>query len=101
MHRFFIANPGVPHWWPAARIQWYGNVLNNPSIRIDARGAEADFRATPITEARAVKFAVEKFREKYGAKDVQRYYSQFDLAVVVHLAEMEACCLRCWVRPRR
>ena len=27
--------------------QWYKNVLQNPSIRIDARGAEAEFRATP------------------------------------------------------
>jgi hypothetical protein len=25
----------------------------------------------------------EKFREKYGAKDVKRYYSKFDVAVVV------------------
>ena len=29
--------------------QWYKNVLQNPSIRIDARGAAAEFRATPIT----------------------------------------------------
>jgi hypothetical protein len=25
--------------------QWYKNVLKNPSIRIDARGAEAEFHA--------------------------------------------------------
>jgi hypothetical protein len=25
--------------------QWYKNVLQNPSIRIDARGVEAEFRA--------------------------------------------------------
>jgi hypothetical protein len=28
---------------------------------------------------------VEKFREKYGVKDVKKYYSQFDVAVVVQL----------------
>jgi len=28
---------------------------------------------------------VEKFREKYGTKDVKRYYSRFDVAVVVEL----------------
>jgi hypothetical protein len=26
---------------------------------------------------------VEKFREKYGARDVKKYYSKFDVAVVV------------------
>ena len=65
--------------------QWYKNVLQNPTIRIDARGEEAEFRATPITEGRTVKSVVEKFRENYGARDVKRYYSKFDVAVVVHL----------------
>jgi deazaflavin-dependent oxidoreductase (nitroreductase family) len=61
--------------------QWYRNVLKNPSIRIDARGAEAGFQAAPITDAKAVKSVIEKFREKYGAKDVKKYYSKFDVAV--------------------
>jgi deazaflavin-dependent oxidoreductase (nitroreductase family) len=65
--------------------QWYKNVLKNPQIRIDARGAEAEFRAVPITEAKAVKSVVEKFREKYGAGDVKKYYSKFDVAVVVEV----------------
>ena len=55
--------------------QWYKNVLQNPSIRIDARGEEAEFRAMPITEANAVNSVIEKFREKYGAKDVKKYYN--------------------------
>jgi deazaflavin-dependent oxidoreductase (nitroreductase family) len=58
--------------------QWYRNVLKNPSIRIDTRSAEAKFRARPITDAKAVKSVIEKFREKYGAKDVKKYYSKFD-----------------------
>jgi hypothetical protein len=33
-----------------------------------------------------VKSVVEKFREKYGAKDVKKYYSKFDEAVVAKLA---------------
>jgi len=65
--------------------QWYKNVLRNPSIRIDARGVEAGFRADPVTDAKAVKSVVEKFREKYGAGDVKKYYSKFDVAVVVQL----------------
>ena len=65
--------------------QWYRNVLKNPSIRIDARGVEAGFRAITVTDATTVKPVVEKFREKYGAKDVKKYYSKFDVAVVMEL----------------
>src|ERR1700723_886349 len=54
-----------------SETQWYKNVLKNPSIRIDARGAEAKFDATPLTDDNAVKSVVEKFREKYGAADVK------------------------------
>jgi hypothetical protein len=45
----------------------------------------AEFRATPVSDAKAVKSVVEKFREKYGAKDVKKYYSKFDVAVVIQL----------------
>jgi deazaflavin-dependent oxidoreductase (nitroreductase family) len=68
-----------------SETQWYKNVLRNPQIRIDARGVEAEFRATPITGAKAVKSVVEKFRQKYGARDVKKYYSKFDVAVQVEL----------------
>jgi deazaflavin-dependent oxidoreductase (nitroreductase family) len=65
--------------------QWYKNVLKNPAIEIDARGVKAELRATAVTKAKAVKSVVEKFREKYGAKDVKRYYSGLDVAVLVRL----------------
>jgi len=65
--------------------QWYKNLLQNPSIRMDAREAGAGFRATPITDASAVKSVIQKFREKYGAGDVKKYYSKFVVAVVVEL----------------
>jgi deazaflavin-dependent oxidoreductase (nitroreductase family) len=65
--------------------QWYKNVLKKPSIGIDARGVEAKLRAAPITDANKVESVVEKFREKYGAKDVKKYYSKLDVAVVAEL----------------
>jgi hypothetical protein len=43
--------------------------------------------ADPVTDAKVVKSAVEEFREKYGAKDVKKYYSKFDVAVVVELVQ--------------
>jgi deazaflavin-dependent oxidoreductase (nitroreductase family) len=62
--------------------QWYKNVLQKPSIRIDARGSEAELRAKPINKSDSVKSVIEKFREKYGAGDVKKYYSKFDVAVL-------------------
>jgi len=62
--------------------QWYKNVLANPSMRIEARDAEAEFEAVPITDTAQVAPVVEKFREKYGAGDVKKYYSKLDVAVL-------------------
>jgi deazaflavin-dependent oxidoreductase (nitroreductase family) len=68
-----------------SETQWYKNLLKNPSIRIDARGVEAEFRGKSVTDAKAVNSVIEKFREKYGAEDVKKYYSKFDVAVRVEL----------------
>jgi deazaflavin-dependent oxidoreductase (nitroreductase family) len=65
--------------------QWYKNVLINPTIRIDARGTEAELKAVPITDVKQVSSVVERFRAKYGAGDVKKYYSKFDVAVVVQV----------------
>jgi deazaflavin-dependent oxidoreductase (nitroreductase family) len=65
--------------------QWYKNVLENPSIRIDAGGAEAEFKPTLVTDRKRVASIVEKFRGKYGASDVKKYYSKFDAALVVQM----------------
>ena len=62
--------------------QWYKNVLKNPSIRIAARGAETEFKAVPITDPAQVSSVVATFRAKYGASDVKKYYSKFDVAVL-------------------
>jgi len=62
--------------------QWYKNVLKNPSMRINAGDAEGEFKAVPITEGKQESSLVEKFREKYGAGDVKKYYSKLDVAVL-------------------
>src|SRR5438270_13954009 len=67
-----------------SNTQWYKNVLKRPSIRIDARGAEADVKAVPVTDD-AVTAVIEKFREKYGAGDIKKYYSKLDVAVLAEI----------------
>jgi deazaflavin-dependent oxidoreductase (nitroreductase family) len=65
--------------------QWYKNVLKNPSIRIAAGGVEAEVQAVPVKDTKQVKSVVEKFRDKYGANDVRKYYSKLDVAVVAQV----------------
>jgi deazaflavin-dependent oxidoreductase (nitroreductase family) len=65
--------------------QWYKNVLKNPSIQVGARGIDAEFKAAPITGKARVSSVIEKFRAKYGAGDVKKYYSKFDVAVVAQM----------------
>lgn len=65
--------------------QWYKNVLSKPSIRIDVRGAKGELTAVPITDTTQVSSVIEKFRDKYGTGDVKRYYSKFDVAVLVQM----------------
>jgi deazaflavin-dependent oxidoreductase (nitroreductase family) len=66
-----------------SETEWYKNVLHNPEIRISARGKEGKLKAVPITDLKTVKSVIEKFKEKYGAEDVKKYYSKFDVAVRV------------------
>jgi len=66
--------------------QWYKNAVNNPTIGIDARGAKAEFQPVLIADATQVKSVIAKFREKYGAGDVKKYYSKFDVAVVLQMS---------------
>src|SRR5882724_10651865 len=65
--------------------QWYKNALKNPTIQIDSGGAEAELKVAPVTDAKQVSSVVEKFRAKYGASDVKKYYSKFDAAVIADL----------------
>ena len=65
--------------------QWYKNILRNPSMTISAGGTKITANPKPITDPAKVREVVEKFRAKYGATDVQRYYSKFDVALEVKL----------------
>ncbi len=65
--------------------QWYKNVLKNPSIKIDARGADTELQAVSITDQKQVSSVIDKFRAKYGAGDVKKYYSKLDVAVVAQM----------------
>jgi len=84
---WFVLEDGKLYLLPVngSDTQWYKNVLKNPSIRIDAGADAAELRAVPVTDPKQVASVVEKFRAKYGASDVKKYYSKFEVAVLADL----------------
>jgi deazaflavin-dependent oxidoreductase (nitroreductase family) len=65
--------------------QWYKNVLKDPAIKVKAGHADAELKVMPIQDAKQVASVVDKFRDKYGAGDVKKYYSKLDVALVAPL----------------
>lgn len=84
---WFVLEGGKLYLLPVqgSETQWYKNVLSKPTAGIDARGAKAEIKVVPVTNPSQVSSIVEKFREKYGAADVKRYYSKFDVALLAQL----------------
>jgi hypothetical protein len=81
---WFVLEDGNLYLLPVqgSDTQWYKNALQNPTIRVGTLGAEAEVKVVHITDVKEVSSVAEKFRRKYGASDVRKYYSRFDVAVV-------------------
>ena len=82
---WFVPEGNKLHLLPVngSDTQWFKNLLKDQQIRVAARDEQAEFRAKPLSDHKAVAAIAEKFREKYGAGDVKKYYSKFDVAVEV------------------
>jgi deazaflavin-dependent oxidoreductase (nitroreductase family) len=65
--------------------QWFKNVRANPTVRIRVSGETITGLARPITDAVGVQDVVDKFRHKYGAADLKRYFAKLDAAAEVPL----------------
>ena len=68
---------------------WYKNILKTPAMRLNVGGKEWSVEARPLTDKVKVRDIVEKFRNKYGADQVKKYYSKFDVAVEVPLSDTQ------------
>jgi deazaflavin-dependent oxidoreductase (nitroreductase family) len=66
---------------------WFKNVLRRPTIRLTATAAHLSASVTPISDAAKVDQILDKFRAKYGARDVDAYYPRRDAAVEVPLTQ--------------
>ncbi len=85
---WFVQEGGTLYLLPVtgSDSQWYQNVLKTPAITVAVDGVKWNGTATPITDPARIRDVVEKFRAKYGADEVAKYYSKFDVAVAVSLA---------------
>jgi deazaflavin-dependent oxidoreductase (nitroreductase family) len=64
---------------------WYKNIMRTPSMTLAAGSTKLTAEPRRITDAGGVREVAEKFRTKYGAQDVKKYYSKFDAAVEIDL----------------
>ncbi len=69
-----------------SETQWFKNLEKKRFLVIATGDWQANFKPTVLRDPKAVKAVVEKFRAKYGAADVKKYYQKFDAAVRVGLS---------------
>lgn len=70
--------------------QWYRNVLQTPLMTIKAGGTSVGVRPEAISDPKRVGDIANQFRKKYGAGDVKKYYSKFDVALQIDLPQKAA-----------
>ena len=66
---------------PTSRPVWFVVEGDTRCVRVGVRDVQFDLEAVPITDRQRVASVVERFRDKYGAGDVRKYYSRLDVAV--------------------
>jgi hypothetical protein len=85
---WFVLEAGKLYLLPVygSETQWFKNLKKNRLLGISTGDWQANFKPTLVHDPHAVKAIVEKFRAKYGAADVKKYYTRFDVAVRVGLS---------------
>ncbi len=61
--------------------QWFKNLKKNRVLGMSTGGLEASLKPILVRDPKAIRAVVEKFRAKYGAADVKKYYRKFDVAL--------------------
>ncbi len=68
-----------------SRTKWFRNVTKTPTMSVAVKGAGMTAKAKTVTGTNKVNEVVEKFRKKYSAGEVKKYYSNFDAYVELNL----------------
>src|SRR5881409_4259780 len=68
--------------------QWYKNILQDPRVKVNSSGQTIAGKLRSITGKKEVDEVIELFKEKYGPRDVKRYYPNPNVAASLPLREM-------------
>ncbi len=68
-----------------SRSQWYKNLKKSRRMKISSGKLSLELAAKPVTDVKRVGSVADKFRKKYGAGDVKKYYSRLDAAIELTL----------------
>jgi len=84
---WFVVEGDILHLLPVtgSESSWYRNLLVHPDLTLTVDGESLRVTARPITDPALVAATVERFRARYGASQVARYYSKLDVAVEIEL----------------
>jgi hypothetical protein len=63
------------------KSKWYKSVLKNPLIELEVSGKKVSAQSHPTQDRKSIEDVIDRFRSKYGASDVKRYYPGQDAAV--------------------
>jgi deazaflavin-dependent oxidoreductase (nitroreductase family) len=84
---WFTVEGDILHLLPVtgSDTNWYRNILVHPDVTLTIDGESLTASARPVNDATLVSATVERFRARYGASQVARYYSKLDVAVEIEL----------------
>lgn len=84
---WFVLKGDTLHLLPVSGsdTNWYRNVLKTAEMTLAVDGESLKVEPRPITEAGPVERTVERFRARYGAGEITRWYSKLDVAVEIVL----------------
>ena len=84
---WFVVEGDLLHLLPVSGsdTNWYRNILVHPDVTLAIDGESLTATARPVTDPALVAATVERFRTRYGANQVARYYSKLEVAVEIDL----------------
>jgi hypothetical protein len=84
---WFVLEGDSLHLLPVSgsHTNWYRNILGSGEMTLTVDGESLKVEPQPITESGPVERTVERFRAKYGAGEISRWYSKLDVAVKIAL----------------
>jgi hypothetical protein len=67
------------------KSNWYKGILKNPMMDLEVSGKKISAESHPIQDTKTIEEIMDRFRSKYGAGDVKRYYPGQNAAVELQI----------------